>query len=1441
MYSANHPAQAQQPPPYPPSSAGQPSMPHIDDSSSPFLSSSYQSAQGTPYHDASSSFFDPSNDPAWFTPQLHPSSSTSSLSSQAPLQTGFVHYPEDEMVHDEAMLEDGFMEVLNDGMGYEVPIEEGYQPYRRYSEGDQPLAMSGTSDRQHFTQPHSYSSSPADSGLFQSGYTLAPPPPDQLASYSSSQLANASYALSSSSDVSPGMPLYAPDPSQAAYVPQQPRTVYGQYISDEMEVLQSEHSVDPTIYRSRSASSDSSYAPHSHYSTSLAPSPYIDEAGQHETFKQPQRMGRHSASASPLPTPAHSAPSSRRPSLAHANTQAAPEYAGRDVYASAGPVETSTAVRHHSFSGPISSAPTTPQQQQPSRKRSIDAGDGDYQYEPRRHSLQAQAQSHYAVGQAVSPSPARSARRSSQPASMPVTPTRPHSISRRRSSLTPGGNRPSAYGSSPVPPSPFAPSPSPSQPRTPTSRRPSAQAEAAYSPLVTTTSPSFSSFSRRHHPNLTIAVPRTQSETQAHSNVASLPPQSAASTATSSFTNYRSPRYSPYPNSPFFSPYAGQSPYGTPATEATGFSAAFNGIDPDCLSPLGAAGAAAKARRRYSADQYPASSPSSQGSRAATYAEERRRASATATFAGSGGQRTVSRRASGAVSSGLASTAEEELHRTLAATSWDVEEPFETVGLGLEIGVEEMHLAPPPPPQQQAPSPITPVTPVDFAHQSYSSASIPVSVDPGEVLYAAPSAFSTTSAEVGILEQQQQEAYDELFRRQQQGEFAVSRQPYGVESQQVRLEKEVQEYVHAEDRMTLGEKTVVILNPKIAQRSYGNEKRLLAPPPMALLLGTSWWQSYDVDPTTPPDSTTASSNFSAFKAYTGSLPTPPSLPHRAQLAPEVYISISTDRVFPKQPATISWISNEGTAVIERQEDDAPPIAGRAMSKGLAVSVPGELNKDVSTTVNAVVTICEPGTGDLESRVWARLMGKPITVISKPSKKRSVTAGGVSGLHHGSLVSLYNRTKTYTGSTRYLCTSGVQSIFPLHDWHSMTSGLRTRSFAPSDARETRFVAKTAAWDAFVVYAVDTEVEPRQQEPPKPTYPKPPLNAVQFGEEPKPLYYNQTVVLQDLATGVVSPVLILRRIDTPSLCTGGGPPPSSSSSASTSSPLRSRAAHPVPRGEEPGEPVSQYRPIALQVFSSAAEGKEERERESFLGVVEEEVGVHQALEGRTYARSSFAKEGAPRTPTTPISSAAQQQQEEQEEGRAKKGRRKSAGEEGEGAERGRVWTVPLGEHCIWSIAQIELERYSFFVPPSLAGASLVLSTRTFAPLSSLQAPADKRCGRPPTLNPMYNSPRPSKPIDTDLPVVRYIEIPRERGGNRHFGGAGRTGREEDEGMILLHGSHLSPALSLTLSTHPLPPSSITYKSPTLALIQLPRGVRVKRGEKVGVVGRRGMGSV
>lgn len=136
------------------SSARQRSAPHIDNSPSSSLASVPQSARRTPHHGVSSGFFDPSNDPAWFTPHLHQaSSSTLPFAIETLLPAPCAHYPDDEMVHDEAMIEDGFIETS--GMGYGAPADEAFESSRRYSEGDQPLAASGTSDRQQFVEVRS--------------------------------------------------------------------------------------------------------------------------------------------------------------------------------------------------------------------------------------------------------------------------------------------------------------------------------------------------------------------------------------------------------------------------------------------------------------------------------------------------------------------------------------------------------------------------------------------------------------------------------------------------------------------------------------------------------------------------------------------------------------------------------------------------------------------------------------------------------------------------------------------------------------------------------------------------------------------------------------------------------------------------------------------------------------------------------------------------------------------------------------------------------------------------------------------------------------------------------------------------------------------------------------------------------------------------------------
>lgn len=123
------------------------------------------------------------------------------------------------------------------------------------------------------------------------------------------------------------------------------------------------------------------------------------------------------------------------------------------------------------------------------------------------------------------------------------------------------------------------------------------------------------------------------------------------------------------------------------------------------------------------------------------------------------------------------------------------------------------------------------------------------------------------------------------------------------------------------------------------------------------------------------------------------------------------------------------------------------------------------------------------------------------------------------------------------------------MFPTQQWVSMTGGSAQRTFAP-DSRDVRLVSKTSVWDAFVVYAANIDSEPGRQSSvtPQPGFPPPPSNALPVDAKiQRSLYYNQTVVLQDLATGVVS-VRLARHL-----------PSSLRSPLTSSSP---RTAHPRP---------------------------------------------------------------------------------------------------------------------------------------------------------------------------------------------------------------------------------------------------------------------------------------
>jgi hypothetical protein len=66
-------------------------------------------------------------------------------------------------------------------------------------------------------------------------------------------------------------------------------------------------------------------------------------------------------------------------------------------------------------------------------------------------------------------------------------------------------------------------------------------------------------------------------------------------------------------------------------------------------------------------------------------------------------------------------------------------------------------------------------------------------------------------------------------------------------------------------------------------------------------------------------------------------------------------------------------------------------------------------------------------------------------------------------------------------------------------------------------------------------------------------------------------------------------------------------------------------PVAPGEKLGEPVSQYRPIALEVFQDISKHRSEDPfqqmlpEDSYLGVTDDEVGVHQPRDQRVYVKS------------------------------------------------------------------------------------------------------------------------------------------------------------------------------------------------------------------------------
>lgn len=237
------------------------------------------------------------------------------------------------------------------------------------------------------------------------------------------------------------------------------------------------------------------------------------------------------------------------------------------------------------------------------------------------------------------------------------------------------------------------------------------------------------------------------------------------------------------------------------------------------------------------------------------------------------------------------------------------------------------------------------------------------------------------------------------------------------------------------------------------------------------------------------------------------------------------------------------------------------------------------------------------------------------------------------IHHGTTISLFNRIRSQTVSTKYLGVSSTSNQQPF-----MYPGKeKARGSSPQDG-STCFAARTGTWDPFVIWLVDTSpthtnfhhatdgtsmsaansstsnVTEYIGVPGTEDVPYPPAPAIALKNktgQPLAIHYNQHVALQCLTTGLVSPVMIIRKVDRQSTVVGG-------------------AATEVSGGggeygdETLGDPVSQLHKVAFQIVQDASTAEDNNRTSwmmprcnrpvTYLACLNDMVGMHRSVKGR-----------------------------------------------------------------------------------------------------------------------------------------------------------------------------------------------------------------------------------
>ncbi|CAO3695381.1 unnamed protein product [Rhizopus stolonifer] len=457
-----------------------------------------------------------------------------------------------------------------------------------------------------------------------------------------------------------------------------------------------------------------------------------------------------------------------------------------------------------------------------------------------------------------------------------------------------------------------------------------------------------------------------------------------------------------------------------------------------------------------------------------------------------------------------------------------------------------------------------------------------------------------------------------------------------------------------------GEKTVTILTSRVAQKSYGTEKRFLCPPPATILKGANWWTT---------DKLTDKNSPSNFKSQTNALQ-----------SPKLTIQISGETI--QQSGTIEWQDSHSAIRDKKLIKDNLTTFGRCVSKQLFINDADEKRKRVEVLANIHLA---------NGLLLGTFQSKGIKVISKPSKKRQSVKNMELCIHHGTTISLFNRIRSQTVSTKYL-------------------GVSTNQLDSSNG--TCFVSRTGTWDPFVIWIVDTSCTSENINKPKhnstnPDYPPSPAIALQ-SYSPLAIHYNQPVVLQCVTTGLVSPVMIIRKVDKQSLVLGGN----SVSQSSQTQTLGGECSD-----ETLGDPVSQLHKVAFQIVQDPSFHQGNTQQEdivprwkipqsshpvTYLACLNDVVGMH-----KTTSTRDLVPQCQEQLPAEPWSDLVPKEPLRRLSNSESKGRRGSLGKSSgllvDGLE-GACWTEDVSDAAVWTIVGTDSASYTFWTPPDRQPTSI-----------------------------------------------------------------------------------------------------------------------------------------